>query len=257
MSTGRLAFQLGYQVSPILFTGGLAANIPGGVLPIIALTQAASFVQGLLQGSVDINPDNYFAQFQPLSGGTLANNQIGMYPFANQATAANAIIAQPLNISLEMFCPSRQAGDQIGRLVTLTALKAALDNHTAQGGTFTVATPSYIYTNLILISLRDITPQDSKQKQTYWQWDFVKPLVAQSDAQNAFGSLMGKIAGGLPITGDPTWSGALTSVGSSISNAVSSVIPSASNLIGSAAGGSTISQGIDFLSGSGATPTGL
>lgn len=241
MSAGRLAFQLGYQVSPILFTGGIAGNIPGSTLPILALTQAASFVSGLLQGNVDINPDNYFAQFVPLPGGTLSSNQIGMYPFANQATAANAIIAQPLNISLKMYCPSRQPGDFIVRLATITALKKAIDNHTAQGGTFTVATPSYIYTNCILTSLRDITPADnpSKQAQIEWQWDFIQPLISQADANTANNSLMSKLSGGLPITGDPTWSGAQTAVGSSVSNAVSSIIPSTSGLVGAAVGGGT------------------
>ena len=251
MSAGRLAFQLGFQVSPILFTGGIAGSIPGSTLPILALTQAASFVSGLLQGNVDINPDNYFAQFVPLPGGTLSSNQIGMYPFANQATAANAIIAQPLNISLKMLCPSRKAGDFIVRLATITALKKAIDNHTAQGGTFTVATPSYIYTNCILLSLRGITPADnpSKQAQIEWQWDFIQPLVSQADANTANKSLMGKLSGGLPISGTPTWSGVSSAIGSTVSNAVSSVIPSASGLIGSSAGGSAISQGVDFISG--------
>lgn len=253
MSAGRTAFKLGYEVSPILFTGGIAQAIPGGMLPIMALTQAASFINGLLQGAANISLDNFFAQFVPISGGTLVSNQIGMYPFANQTIAANAVIAQPLNISLKMICPSRQPGDMLVRLATITALQAAIAKHTAQGGTFTVATPSYIYTNCILTSLRDISPaidaNGNKQAQREWQWDFVQPLVTQQQAQTAQNSLMNLISQGLPITGTPTWSGAFSAVGSALSGAVSSVIPSASGLIGAVTGNGPAGAAIPSITG--------
>ncbi len=238
MSGGRTVFQLGYEASPIILTGGIASAIPGNMLPIIAITQAASFTLGLLQGNIDLNPDNYFARFKPLPNATLVNNQIGQYPFANQAVAANAVIAQPLNVSLEMICPVREVGGYLAKLATFTALKLALDNHTAQGGTYTVCTPSQIYQNCILTSLRDVTGADGKQAQVHWQWDFAKPLIALADVQVANNSLMSKIAGGLPITGTPTWSGLASSVGAQVSGAVASVIPAAKNLIGTNTGGS-------------------
>jgi hypothetical protein len=251
MSFGRTAFQIGFEVSPILLVQGLAANMPGNMLPILAITQAASFVNGLLSGTVSLNPDTYFARFQPLPGGTLISNQIGQYPFANQTVAANAIISQPLNISVEMICPARQAGDMIVRLATLSALKLALDNHIAQGGYFTYATPAFIYTNLILIGLRDITPGDSKQKQTVWQWDFQRPLITQAAAATATNSLMSKLNSflppGTPAGITPSWSGIQSAVGSSVSNALGAVVPSASNLIGSVTG--TSNTPADFAEG--------
>lgn len=251
--SGRSVFQLGYQVSPILFTGGIANAIPGNTLPVMALTQSASFVNGLLQGAANLHLDNFFAQFVPMPGGTLVNNQIGKYPFANQAVAANAVIAQPLNISLKMICPSRQPGDMIVRLATITALQAAIAKHTAQGGTYTVATPSYIYTNCILTNLRDISPMidahGNKQAQIEWQWDFEQPLVTQQQAQTAYSSLMKLIADGLPIGANATWSGAFSAVGSALSGAVSSVIPSASNLIGGLTGNGPAGSGIASITG--------
>lgn len=248
-SGGRTLYQLGFQVSPILFTGGIAQSIPGKTLPIIVLTQAASFLNGLLQGSATLNPDNFFASFMPLPGSTLAANQIGMYPFANQITAANAIIAQPLNVSLKMTIPSRQPGDMIVRLATMTALQAAIANHTRSGGTYTIATPNYLYTNCILTSLRDITGGDRNQQMIEYQWDFVQPLISQGQAQTAQNSLMGLISGALPISGMPSWSGAFSSVGSALSGAVSSVIPSASNLVGTLAGSGPAGAAVNFLTG--------
>lgn len=238
MSTGRTLFTIGYEISPIILTGGIAALIPGGMLPIIAITQAPSFVLGLLQGNVDLNPDSYFARFRPLAGGTLVNNQIGQYPFANQIVAANAIIAQPLNISMQMMCPVREAGGYIAKLATFSALKKSLELHNSQGGTYTVVTPAQLYTNCILTQLRDITGGDHKQAQVDWQFDFQQPLIALDTAGNAANSLMAKIAGGLPISGTPTWSGLASAVGGTVSNAVSSIIPSASSLIGSLSGSS-------------------
>lgn len=194
----RALFQLGYEVSPIILTDGIAANIPGGMLPIIAITQAANMALGLADGSITLNPDDFFARFMPVAGGTLIENQIGQYPFANQAVAANAIIAQPLNLSIEMICPARGNGAYISKLATMTALKAVLDVHIALGGSFTVATPAYIYTNLLLLRLKDVTAGDTKQVQAMWQWDFYRPLITQSQATTAANTQMAKIANGLP-----------------------------------------------------------
>ncbi|MES2048851.1 MAG: hypothetical protein V4447_10650 [Pseudomonadota bacterium] len=232
----RTLFQLGFEISPIILVGGIAAAIPGNMLPIIAITQASSFVLGLLQGNADLNPDNYFARFMPVAGGTLINNQIGQYPFANQTVAANAIVSQPNTISMEMICPVREAGGYTAKLTTITALKQTLDNHIAAGGTFTIATPAYIYTNCVLLQMRDVTGGDTKQKQAVFQFDFMKPLLTLEDATTATNSLMSKIANGLPQSGQPTWSGLATSVGSTVSGAISNIIPSASNLVATLSG---------------------
>jgi hypothetical protein len=242
MSAGRTAFQLGYQISPIILTGGIASLIPGGMLPIIAITQSPSFVLGLLHGNVNIDLDNYFAQFMPVAGATLINNQIGQYPFANQVVAANAIISQPNTVSMRMICPVRNEGGYVSKLTTITALQKTLEQHNASGGTYTVATPSFIYTNCILKLLRDTTPGEGKQMQTEWQFDFEKPLVALDTAQQVINSLLSKVEGQLPINGDPTWSGVATAVGKTLSNAVGSIIPSAGNLLGSLTGTSSLTN---------------
>ena len=44
----RTAYNLAFQVSPIILNGGIASSTLGGVLPIIALTgQLAALAQGI------------------------------------------------------------------------------------------------------------------------------------------------------------------------------------------------------------------
>jgi hypothetical protein len=228
---GFVAFKLAYQVSPILLTGGLAGQIPGGVLPIIAITEAASFFSGLLTGPDNIELDNFWATFRPMPGGTLIDNQIGTYPFANQAVAANAIIAQPLVLSMLMQCPARAGLGMITKLITVTALKLALDQHNQSGGTYTVVTPSYFYTNGILLNMRDVTPGDSvDQPQSHWQLDFAFPLLTLNAAQQLQNNLMAKLTNGSQVDGQPAWSGTSPTVGAPNSLAAPSLIPVTSGL---------------------------
>jgi hypothetical protein len=236
MSVLGSAFQLGFEISPIILTGGGGvANLTGGMLPIVAITEAASFVNGILNGSVESSLDDFFAHFKPLPGATLADNAIGHYPFANQAIAANAVITQPLRISLLMICPARGEGGYIAKLATMTALKYTLGQHIGSGGTFTVATPSFIYTNCVLLSLKDISSGETNQAQWLWQWDFEQPLITQQQADQAQNSFMQKVSNGLPTDGG--LSGPGNTVGFPPSGAAPSVIPSTQSLAGASSAG--------------------
>ena len=205
MNLGKSLFQLAYEKSPIFLNDGIASFVPGKTLPLIAITQAGNFAGNLLNGNLNLNFDDFYASFKPMAGATLHNNQIGSYPFANQKVAANAIIAQPLNISLLMNCSARLRGGMVSKVMTATALKNALDNHNFRGGTYTVLTPSFMYTGCIMTSFKDVTSGESKQMQTDWQIDFVQPLITQQDATTFENALMQKITGGLPA--GVLWSG--------------------------------------------------
>jgi hypothetical protein len=215
MSTAlRTIFRLGYEISPVILTNGIAKLIPGGMLPIVALTEATGLIAGLLQGNgldTATNIDQYFAHWMPLAGSTLIKNEIGSYPFANQIIAANAIIKQPNNISMLMVCPAQRTGGYATKLATVSALKKTLDYHHQSGGTYTVVTPSYIYTGCILSAMTDATGGESNQVQTAWRFDFVQPLITLEDA-GSFSSFMQSLEGGLPIVGNPTWSGLLGAI---------------------------------------------
>lgn len=232
VSPGLVAYKFSFQLSPIILTGGLASGIPGGMLPIIAITEALNFTVGLLSGGSDIGLDEFFANFHPLAGATLISNEIGRYPFANQAVAANALIAQPKNVSMLMICPARGKLGYGAKLATLLALQAALDQHNKSGGTYIVATPSYFYTNCILLRMVDASVGSTKQVQNAWRFDFERPLLTLEEAQQAQSSLMSKITNGTPIDGAPSTTGLTSTVGNASSAVAPTVIPPASGAAG-------------------------
>ena len=195
----RSAYDLAFQISPIILTGGTASGLVGSALPVLALVgDLATLLQG---GSVGDLP-----RYTVMAGGNLINNAVGMYPFANQQVAANAIIEQPLNISLHMMAPVNTKGGYLSKLAVFTALRTAFRQHNNAGGTYAIATPAFIYTNCLMTGMTDITGT-GEQKQIEWQIDFVKPLITQQQAQQAYSGLMGKIANGQAISGLPAWSG--------------------------------------------------
>jgi hypothetical protein len=213
-------YDLAFQVSPIILVGGIAANTLGGMLPIIALTgQAVGALQGAISGG--LSTTDFFARFIPIPGSTLISQQVATYPFANQTTAANATIQQPLNISLRMIAPVKDAAGYLTKLAIWSALQSSLVAHNAAGGLYTIATPSYIYTNCLMLQMTDVTGGGTNQQQIEYRLDFTQPLVTQAQATSTFNSLMGKLSN-LP-SGSTIWSNSGTAVGSAAQSAVSGV----------------------------------
>ena len=236
--SGLVEFQVAYQISPVILTGGLAQNVPGGMIPIISLTQAQDYDLGLLSSSSNIDPDDFFASFTPMPGSTLVENAVATYPFANARVAANAIVTQPLRISLLMQVPVRKPGGYADKQQVMTSLKSSLDQHNLAGGTYTVATPSYTYVNCLLTALRDVGGAESKQAQIVWQMDFMQPLLTAADAQAAQNSLMTKISNGTAVSGDPpSFSGPEPSIGQPPSGTAPRAVPAARMPAGTAVAG--------------------
>jgi hypothetical protein len=234
VSPGISRFQLAYQVSPIILTNGIATNLPGGILPIISLTDAASFGNpvfgnnGILENAdTNIDLNDFFAQYIPLPGSELINQDVGHYPFANQAVAANAVIQSPLKVSFRMVCPVREPGGYGNKPAIITALKASLDQHNQSGGTYTLATPSFIYANALMLSFRDVSSGESKQANWAWQLDFEIPLLTEEQAEQALSSFMQKATNGTAFNGPPAWSSVENTLGFPPTLAGSSVIPAA------------------------------
>ena len=250
ISSGEAVFKLSFELSPVIFTGGIASAIPGGMLPIILITQSLSFVQGILSGAGDLDLDDYFAHFKPLPGSTLIDQQIGKYPFANQAVAANAVIRQPLAISMRMICPARGPAGYAVKLATMSALQAVIAQHNVSGGTYTVATPAYFYTNCVMTGMRDTSDSSSAQAQNTYQMDFEQPLLTLQEAQQAQNNLMSQITGGTPIGGNPpAWSGIAPTVGIPSSLGAISLIPGATNPAGTQTAAPLIGAGGAFSAG--------
>jgi len=250
INPGFIAFKLAYQISPIILTGGIASAL-GGALPIVALTQTGANSLGsiLAARGPDVTLDRFFANYSPLPGSSLINQQIAHYPFANQSIAANAVISQPLNISLLMTCPAQPApaipgntnfsiggvglqptsvpflGGYSSKLAVMTALQNTLAQHNNSGGTYSIVTPSYIYTYCIMTGMRDVSGGGSQQVQYQWQLDFEQPLVSTAAAQTALSGLMQKMTNGSTIAGTPTWTPAGLSVGNPLSLITQSLVP--------------------------------
>ena len=163
-----------FQISPIILTGGIASSFGVGAIPISVITETAGLTIGTaVSGSLN----QAFANFRPLPGSTLIRNQVAEFPFYTQQIAANAMIQQPLNISMLMYCPANQNTTVGLKLAVMTMLQATMQLHCQQGGTFTVMTPSQIYTGCLLTSISDVSSEETNQVQWAYQWDFVQPLI--------------------------------------------------------------------------------
>jgi len=197
-SFGQTAFQTAYEISPIILQNGIAQFIPGGLLPITVLTEMFD-IPGIEEGQ-------FFAHYKPLPGSTLADWQVAEYPFFNLQMAANAVVQMPLKVSMLMVCPAQNDGGYLIKQAILTALQTEIQTHISQGGTFTVITPAYTYTNCLLTGIRDVSSAGDKQVQLMYQWDFVQPLITVSGALQVLGNFLSKVGAGNPVS-TASWSG--------------------------------------------------
>jgi len=210
VSAGLISWKSANQISPIILTGGIALSQGGGI-PIVNFTNPGttgltSTVNGVTVSgqvsdeNVDAQLDGFNANFYPAQGSTLLDFQAATYPFANQAVAANALIANPLNISMIMSFPATGDFPYSTRQNTLIALVNTLKQHAILGGLYSVVTPGYIYTNCILLRLTDISG-DLRHPQEQLKWDFFQPLVSQQAAQQAQNNLTQTITNGTQPSG--------------------------------------------------------
>jgi hypothetical protein len=204
-------YQLLYQITPIFLNGGIATNIGGNIVPIMALLNPNAYNVLFAGGSSSWDMDSYFGIFQPISGGSLIQQQIAEYPFANLSVAANAIVRNPIEVSLVMVTPMKTQYAWAVKNATMTALKSALDTHNNMGGTYTVFTPAYTYYDMVMLGLSDMSNPQIVTPQNTWKWDFRKPLIAQQDLVFAENNLYAKITGGIQTSTE--WTSALTALG--------------------------------------------
>lgn len=236
---GLVDFQYNYSESPIILVAGVAGQ---GQIPISVYLNQTAFRGGItsIQSPAGNNPaqagssHNNFGVFSVLPGGTLIDNQIAHYPLANQAVAANAVVTQPLKISLEMTAPALDVVPFSLKQSVFRALKSALDQHISLGGYFTVQTPAYVYENCLLENLVDGSDADFEgaQPQIRWIWSFEQPLLTVQQGQAAQSQAAARITNNQYNVGDPPGSVPLITNQSS-SPVANAVVPSTSSLVGS------------------------
>lgn len=243
----RRNYQLSYQVCPIFLTNGLAGNA-GGMLPITTFLKPGSTATSLTQlanaaaGTTTPDLDQAFAHFRVVPGGTIAKFSPALYPYANQQVAANALIFEPLTVSLRMEIPVNTPRGFQYKFVTMSSLQACIQLHASLGGTYTVATPVMTYLNALLLDIVDVSTPDSPTPQNAFQWNFITPLVTLQAAQAAQSTFMTNITNGTPTSG------------SFNTTATSSTQPSVST--GSNASGGGVPSGVTGSSNTGtAAPT--
>lgn len=202
VTPGYVLFKMAYQLSPILLTGGIAQYMPGGGIPILVLTEGLNFALSLVStftsgGGFNAELDGFFANYQALPGGQLIKTQPATYPSATQVVAANAQVAQPKMVSMKMLCPAIGSNGGFAlKLANMMNLQASLDQHNSLGGTYTVITPSYIYTNCLLTAMTDISAGETSQVQYAYQLDFFQPLINQNQIQSSLGNLLSAFTNG-------------------------------------------------------------
>ena len=201
------AWKLAFELSPIILSNGLVNGFPGRMLPIVAITEILNFPLGLLSGGSNVGLNNFFAHFRPLPGSSLLTQDVARYPFANSNIAGNATVEVPPVVSFIMTATAQNSFGYWERLGVITALRETLKKHNNSGGTYTLVTPSYIYTNCLFRDMRDASSQETKQPQNAWQLDFEKPLLTLEDAEAAQNGLFSMISAGLNTGSNPTWSG--------------------------------------------------
>lgn len=231
-TAGLTAYDLAFQITPIILVGGIASTVLGGAIPVIALTgQLAAFGQGLLSSDA-LSPDNTFARYVVIPGGSVINQSVATGPFANQVIAANATIQQPNTVSLRMIAPVKSAGGYLTKTAIFSALQTSFEQHNNSGGTYTIATPAFIYTNGLMTGMRDITSNEGKQVQIEWQLDFFFPVISQAQANSAYSSSMSKLANAQQINGPVAWSGPSVAAGTAMPGALSAITGGAQNFAG-------------------------
>jgi hypothetical protein len=255
MTPGEIGWKLAFQQSPIILVGGVADSFLGGYLPIMAITEIINFPAGLLSGG-GVGIDNFFANFRPMSGATIIAQDIGKYPFANQTVAANAVIAQPLTISMEMTVIARTRLGYYEKLAIMLALRETLYQHNTSGGRYIVMTPSYIYVNCLMKTMVDVSNAATKQPQNTWQLDFEKPLVTLDEAQASQNNLMQWISRETKMP-SVEWSGVDSGVSMPGSLTGTSGVPVAGGSTGGGAVGSTTLGGVGPGPGQVTLPGGL
>ncbi|GBQ08755.1 hypothetical protein [Saccharibacter floricola] len=203
---GRTLGQLAYVNSPILLTDGIA-NKMGGTVPIMFYTQLVGTLNGLISGAVRGNVnlpnlDNTWCHWQNVQGNTLIDNTPAQYPYANQTVAANALVTNPTNISMQMICPPRGPGAMLTKILTIQSLVSLLNKHCQLGGYFNIITPGQFYTKMLLTNVADSSPHADTQPAVQYTFKFTRPLTQKNEAAQKMSTLMTKASGGMSGIGD-------------------------------------------------------
>jgi len=178
MSVLNFAYDVLYQRSPILLMNGRFFDyFPiGGLFGLYTQGEWAFKVQ---------------------DGTELYRTGINEYPFANGDTAVNGMVKESRTIQYQLEAP---ANSPLLQMAVCLGIIKTLETHRDMGGVFTCITPSAFEENCILLSITQTSSSvETSQLQPAFQFTFIKPpIVALSDAEAAYNSLMKKVSNAFP-----------------------------------------------------------
>jgi len=131
-----------------------------------------------------------------MPGSTLWESEIAEYPFYTNQIAANAQVQRPLRVSMLGHAPAGGGTPWSLKLATIFALQGLIQAHINAGGTFTVMTPSYVYSNCLLTNFVDVSSGETNQPQVSWQMDFVQPLLTLPQSNGTLNTFYQTVANG-------------------------------------------------------------
>ncbi|MDF7673947.1 hypothetical protein PT277_08015 [Acetobacteraceae bacterium ESL0709] len=201
---GRDIGQLAYVISPVILQEGIAKKM-GGLAPILLFTEAIDFLNGMLSGAMRGNLnipslDTLWCHWKqgPTSAAAtnfLIQNEISPKPMENLTAAGNAFNSQFPAVSLQMMCPARGPGAMVTKMATIMVLQRVLVRHQELGGRYIVMTPSYIWTDMVLKRVSDITEKPEQHPSSVYRFDFRRPITELKDVKTVADNIKKKYGG--------------------------------------------------------------
>ena len=101
-----------------------------------------------------------------------------------------------------MYCPANSSTSLAGiKLGIMALVQATVQNHVQLGGTFTIVTPAYVYTDCLLTGITDVSTEETLQAQWAYQWDFIQPLLTNESPSLLNGIYRSINSGGTNVFG--------------------------------------------------------
>ncbi|QCE32950.1 hypothetical protein FAI41_04700 [Acetobacteraceae bacterium] len=112
----------------------------------------------------------------PNNQGTLFDTTPPSDPQANAQAQDDNQLIKPSSMSIRMKTAPHTVGHYATMLGLIPLMRAIFSQHKCLGGRYVVATPSYIWTNMVLQKFADITEEPGKTPGSLFQLDFVQPV---------------------------------------------------------------------------------
>ncbi|KMQ89825.1 hypothetical protein RF55_10510 [Lasius niger] len=121
--------------------------------------------------------DDLMLDFEPVGkAGTLFESTPPSDPQVNAQAVDDNQLIHGSKMSLQMGVPPHTVGHYTALAALIPLMKAIFTQHQCLGGRYIIATPSYIWTGMMLTNFTDITEKPAQAPGSLFRLDFVKPV---------------------------------------------------------------------------------